>query len=66
MSRPVQVSPSIRSIRRRSLAGSWILFWALRKMTGIRPDACAQLGQDVAVVGLQRRRRRAASRLCQP
>ena len=48
------VSRSIRStISRRSLAGSWILFCALRKMMPSMPVLLAQLLEDVAVVRLQ-------------
>ena len=62
----IHFSRSIRStISRRSLAGSWILFCALRKMTPEHARLLAQLFEDVAVVGLERRRRPCASRLGQ-
>ena len=50
----IQFSASIRStIRRRSLAGSWILFCAFRKMTPSMPGLLAELFEDVAVVGFE-------------
>ena len=50
---PSQVSPSIRPTSRRSFAGSWISFCALRKIVPTMPDMARQFVEDRGIAPRQ-------------